>query len=61
MGRGEPRIANLIPRHSESLTDAEIYPIEAPELDLIDELLQANCTSVSLQEYREDTEQSTGS
>ena len=35
------------------LLDAEICPINAIELDLIDELLQANCMAASLQEYRE--------
>ena len=33
--------------------DAEIYPINAIELDLINELLQANHTATSLQEYHE--------
>ena len=33
---------------AENFTDTEICPIETPELDLIDELLQANRTSVSL-------------
>src|SRR6266705_2213365 len=33
--------------------DAEICPIDATELDLINELLQANRTAASLQEYRE--------
>jgi hypothetical protein len=38
----------------------EICPIEALDLDLIDELLQANRTSASLQEFREDAEQNVG-
>src|SRR6266702_2630837 len=33
--------------------DAKICPIDAMELNLINKLLQANYTAVSLQEYRE--------
>ena len=33
--------------------DAEICPVDTTELDFIDELLQANRTAASLQEYRE--------
>ena len=33
--------------------DAKIYPINSTELNLINKLLQANCTAPSLQEYRE--------
>jgi len=40
--------------------NVEICPIEASELDLIDELLQTNRTSASLQEFREDAEQKVG-
>jgi hypothetical protein len=48
------RTKNLDPRILEELStdhpdpDVEICPIEASELDLIDELLQANRTSASL-------------
>ena len=52
----DPRILEELTEH---VTDAEICPIETPELDLIDELLQANRTSVSLQEYRKNAEQGT--
>ena len=31
--------------------DAKIYPIDTADFDLIDELLQANYTAASLQEY----------
>ena len=57
---------NLDPRILEELStdhpnpDVEICPIEASELDLIDELLQTNRTSASLQEFREDAEQKVG-
>jgi rRNA-processing protein FCF1 len=37
--------------------DAEICSIEASDLDLIDELLQTNCMSISLQEFHKDAEQ----
>ena len=40
--------------------NVEICPIKALELDLIDELLQTNRTSASLQEFREDAEQKVG-
>ena len=33
--------------------DTEIYPINSTELNLINKLLQVNCTASSLQEYRE--------
>ena len=46
----DPQI--LAELNTESL-DAEIGPIDTTELDFIDELLQANCTAASLQEYRE--------
>ena len=60
------RTENLDPQILEELStdhpdpDVEICPIEAPELDLIDELLQANRTSASLQEFREDAERKVG-
>jgi hypothetical protein len=63
------RTGNLDPRILEELSidhpDAEACPIEAcpieaSELDLIDELLQANRTSASLQEFRKDAEQNVG-
>jgi hypothetical protein len=56
---------NLDPRILEELAEGfaatEICPIEALELELIDELLQANRMSASLREYREDAEQGIGS
>ena len=45
-----PRI--LTELNTESL-DTKIYPINTADLDLINELLQANCTASSLQEYHE--------
>jgi hypothetical protein len=38
----------------------EICLVETPGMDLIDVLLQANCTANSLQEYQEDAEQNKG-
>ena len=38
----------------------KIYPIDSIELDLINKLLQANCTALSLQEYREKAKDNTG-
>jgi hypothetical protein len=54
---------NLDPRILEELStdpDAELCLIEVLELNLIDELLQANCTSTSLQEFCKDAEQNIG-
>jgi hypothetical protein len=53
---------NLDPRILEELSteDVEICPIKVLDLDLIDELLQANRTSASLQELQEDAEQDVG-
>ena len=40
--------------------NAEICPVDTMELDLIDELLQANCTALSLQEYHEKAKNKAG-
>ena len=48
----------LVELNTESL-DAKIYPINTTELDLINELLQANRTAASLQEYREKAKDAT--
>jgi hypothetical protein len=53
----DPRILEEL---AKSFADAKICLIKAPDLDLINELLQTNRTSVSLQEYRKGAEQSTG-
>ncbi len=42
------------------LANAEIYPIDTIELDLINKLLQANCMALSLQKYCEKAKNKAG-
>jgi hypothetical protein len=48
----DPRIQAELASQAQD-QDTEIYPIEPADMDLIDELLQANRTAQTLQEHRD--------